>query len=138
MAKPTRDERWWPEPCKEREAAGRLPLLYPPHDSTSVTTRAPLACSVLDPPPGFLARLLSSASAMARDEKRCLKRCKVLPALGPDETCQLFYRITRQTKALHTRQRNAGSAQSSTHGNKSPVPESTLVLVTQHKLPFML
>lgn len=73
---------------------------------------------------------------MAHDEKRCLKQCKVLQALVSDNTCQLFYRIARQTKAHHTPRaphahRDSGSAQSSTHGNKSPVPESTLVLVTQ-------
>lgn len=140
VAKPMCNERRWSECCKERETARSLSLLCPHHDSTNVTTHAPLAClaySILDLPPAFLARL-NSASAMAHDEKHCLKQCEVLHALVSDNTCQLFYCISRQTKAHHTQHRDSGSAQSSTHGNKSPVPELTLVLVTQHKLQFML
>lgn len=121
----------------KRETARSPPLLCPPRDSATVTTRAPLACDILDLPPRFLARL-NSASAMAHDEKRCLKWCKVLHAPVSDNTCQLFYSIARQTKAHHTQQQDSGSAQSSTHGNKSLVPELTLVLATQHKLQFML
>jgi len=68
---------------------------------------------------------------------RCLKQCKVLRALVSDNTCQLFYCIARQTKAHHTQHRDSGSAWSSTHGNKSHMPELILVLVTQHKLQFM-
>ena len=123
---------------------GRLPGVCPssahpvtPQVRLHMLPQLALACSILDLPPGFLARL-NSASAMAHDEKRCLKQCKVLHALVSDNTCQLFYCIAGQTKAHHTQHRDSGSAQSSTHGNKSPMPELTLVLVTQHKLQFLL
>lgn len=102
-----------------------------------VLAQPALAYSTLGPLPGFAARL-NSASAMAHDEKHCLKQWKALHTLVSDSTCQLFSSITGQIKAHHTQHWEAGSAWSSTHDNKSPMPELTLGLVTHHNLQFML